>query len=564
MAIRAVIFDLDGTLYEQEQIRDTAREQSVRVMIEAGLRCSVEEGCRKLEELTPRTHSVERYRELIRYFGCYDDVVAEVGRQKYLNYDFDKLDAYPEARDVLVKLRENGFKLMIVTEGSYAQQHKKIDVLGIRSYFDEIHVTEGDKTEILKEIVGRGGFGAEEVLIVGDRAEKEISVGNKLGMKAVRLLKGAYKDQIPGNDLERADFEINDLREVLKIVEGINGLDNCKVEKKKNLKIVTIGGGTGTSALLEGLKEYTDDITTIVTVTDSGRSTGMIRRELDMPAPGDARNCLLALANSEKRLYDLFQYRFDEGSFEGYSFGNIFIAALTKLTGSFEKAIEEASRILNLKGNVLPATFDNVNICAELEDGNVLEEEDKIIDRHNDYVYLRPKIRRVFHRPEGKVNERALQKIKEADLIIISPGSLFTSVISNLVVKGVPEAINESCAKKVYVCNIMTQVSQTYEFKASDHVRKILDYLSVGDSAGRLDFVVLNNGRPSDSLLDSYKKEKAFLVENDCEAVRSLGVRVLLGDFLDDVDEKKLLWEKKDLLRHNPSRIAEVLVGLVG
>jgi len=595
IGIKAIIFDLDDTLYDQEQIRDTAREQSVKAMIEKGLNCSIEEACRKLKEITSRTHVIERYKELIRYFGCYGDAIAEVGRQKYNNADFDGLEIYPEVTGVLGDLKRKGMRLILVTEGSLIQQNKKINALGIRSYFNKIYISEGDKSEYFKDILKTNNFGVDEVLIIGDRIDKEISVGNKLGLKTVRILKGVYSNRVPESNLEKPDFEIRNLREIFEVIDKINRGDNNLYNnqgdnpvrgtnpsslnlsdtnnyaekpsragfgaKDSGIKIVTIGGGTGTSALLEGLKEYTDNITTIVTVTDSGRSTGMIRRELDMPAPGDARNCLLALADSEKGLYDLFQYRFDEGAFEGYSFGNLFIAALTKLNnGSFEKALEEASRILNLKGNVLPATFDNVNICAELEDGNVLEEEDKIIDRHNNYVHLRPKIKRVFHNPEGHVNEKAIQKIEEADLIIFSPGSLFTSIISNLVVKGIPEAINRSKAKKVYVCNIMTQVSQTYGFKASDHVSQILNYL--GEGSG-LDVVVLNKEKPSEELLESYKKENAFLVENDCEKLEKLGVRILLGDFLDDVEEKKLLWEKKDLLRHNPQKIADLLVGLV-
>ena len=254
----------------------------------------------------------------------------------------------------------------------------------------------------------------------------------------------------------------------------------------------------------------------------------------------------------------MFQYRFDNGSLNGHSFGNLFIAALTKLTGSFEKAIEEASKILKLKGKVLPSTFDNINICAELEDGKIIEEEDNIIERHNDNVHLRSKIKRVFHKPSARANYKALKEIEEADLIIICPGSLYTSIISPLLVEGISDTINKSKAKKVYICNIMTQVSQTYGFKASDHVKKILEYLD-----GNLDFVILNKEKPVSELLDSYARENAYFVEDDVEEIKKLGIKVVHEDFLDDITEKKLLWEKKDLLRHNPDKIAEVLVGLI-
>ncbi|MAG02565.1 hypothetical protein CMI42_04465 [Candidatus Pacearchaeota archaeon] len=327
---------------------------------------------------------------------------------------------------------------------------------------------------------------------------------------------------------------------------------------ENNLKIVAIGGGTGLPTIVEGLIKYTDDLTMIVTVTDSGRSSGILRKELEVLPPGDIRNCLIALSNSDKLMKDLFQYRFDNGSLNGHNFGNLFIAALTKLTGSFEKGLEEAAKILKLKGKVLPSTFDDVHICAELEDGRIIEEENNIIDRDNEDVHLRSPIKRVFLKPEAKANNAALQEIREADLIILCPGSLFTSVISNLLVKGISKAINESRAKKVYLCNIMTQVSQTHEYKTSDHVRNIIKYLE-----GDLDYVLLNTKMPDERLIDAYRLENAEIVENDLEELDNMGVKILSGDFLDEFSEKKLLWEKKDLLRHDPDKIARVLVGLV-
>ena len=327
---------------------------------------------------------------------------------------------------------------------------------------------------------------------------------------------------------------------------------------ENNLKVVAIGGGTGLPTIVEGLIKYTDDLTMIVTVTDSGRSSGILRKELEVLPPGDIRNCLIALSNSDKLMKDLFQYRFDNGSLNGHNFGNLFIAALTKLTGSFEKGLEEAAKILKLKGKVLPSTFDDVHICAELEDGRIIEEENNIIDRDNEDVHLRSPIKRVFLKPEAKANNAALQEIREADLIILCPGSLFTSVISNLLVKGISKAINESRAKKVYLCNIMTQVSQTHEYKTSDHVRNIIKYLE-----GDLDYVLLNTKMPDERLIDAYRLENAEIVENDLEELDNMGVKILSGDFLDEFSEKKLLWEKKDLLRHDPDKIARVLVGLV-
>lgn len=324
------------------------------------------------------------------------------------------------------------------------------------------------------------------------------------------------------------------------------------------IKIVTIGGGTGTSPILAGLKKHTENITSIVNVTDTGRSSGLIRKDLNVLSPGDTRNCLIALSNSEQLLCDLFQYRFENGGLEGHSFGNLFIGTLAKITGSFEKAIEEASKILKLKGKVLPSTFDIVNICAELENGIILKEENEIIDRHNSNVHLRSPIKKVFHSPEPKANIKAIKEIEEADLIVLCPGSLFTSIISNLLVKGISEAIVNSKAKKVYICNIMTQVSQTHKYKASTHLKEISKYL------GKVpDYIVVNTKMPDSKLIESYRKENAEIVENDNMELNKIGVKVIASEILDETADKKILWEKKDLLRHDPDKIAEILINLI-
>jgi len=324
------------------------------------------------------------------------------------------------------------------------------------------------------------------------------------------------------------------------------------------IKIVTIGGGTGTSSILAGLKKHTENITSIVNVTDTGRSSGLIRKDLNVLSPGDARNCLIALSNSEQLLCDLFQYRFENGGLEGHSFGNLFIGTLAKITGSFEKAIEEASKILKLKGKVLPSTFDIVNICAELEDGSILKEENEIIDRHNNKVHLRSPIKKVYHLPEAKANEKAIKEIGKADLIVLCPGSLYTSIISNLLIKGICEAINNSKAKKIYICNIMTQVSQTHKYKATDHIKEISKYL--GEVP---DYILVNTKKPDDNLIEAYKQENADIVENDISDLENMGIKVIASEILDETADKKLLWEKKDLLRHDPDKISKILMGLV-
>jgi len=562
MTIKAVIFDLDDTLYDGDNLTEFALRQAVQAMIDNGLNCNLEQGIERIKEIINEDPIKDKFAELARSFNQEDIDIINEGKNKYFNSDFDELKIYPDTKEVLEKLKGN-YKLVLITQGAVEQQNRKIDVLGIRDYFDFVFISDiGKKREDFEQVLKILGLNEDEILVVGDRIETEIKIGNELGMSTIRLLKGKYKFLEPKSEDEKSDFEIESLNEIYNVIINLNNSENGKDDGndlRKKLKIVAIGGGTGLPTIVEGLRKYTDDLTMIVTVTDSGRSSGMLRKELDVLPPGDIRNCLIALSNSDKLMKDLFQYRFDNGSLEGHNFGNLFIAALTKLTGSFELAVEKASRILKLKGKVLPSTFDDVNLCAELEDGKIIEEEDNIIDRHNDNVYLRSKIKKVFLRPSACANEKALTALSKADLIVLCPGSLFTSVIPNLLVDGMLEAINESKAKKVYVCNIMTQVSQTYDYKASNHVGKILDYLD-----GELDFVILNNENPGQDLLDSYANENAYLVENDIEEVKKLGINVIEGNFLDDVGEKKLLWEKKDLLRHNPDKIAEVLVGLVG
>ncbi len=546
--IKTIIFDLDNTLHDAEFLTNRVVKKTIEVMITKGMNCNLEEGIEKFNQLLEKEPNNDKIRKLAAFFESEDEEIVNAGWDCYQNPEFNELLIYSDTNEVLGKLKGN-YKLILVSQGSKDSQNKRIDALGIRDYFEEIYLPErGEKKEVFEEIFSNLGLYANQILVVGDRIDGELKIANELGMQTCRISRGKYKILEPRFQNEEPDFTINTLR-------GLYGVLNLKNDK---LKVVLIGGGTGTSSILEGMKKYTDDITVVVNVTDTGRSSGLIRKDFNILAPGDARNCLIALSNSEQLLCDLFQYRFKNGGLEGHSFGNLFIVALADLTGSFENAIEEVSKILELKGRVLPSTFDNINICAELEDGTLLKEENTIIDRENNEVYNRSPIRKVFHNPIAKANEKALKAIEEADLIVLSPGSLYTSIISNLLVEGIPEAIGRSRGKKVYVCNIMSQVSQTYGYKASDHIDKIKEYLKCD-----LDFVILNNKSPNEDLIESYKMENAHLIENDIDKIENSGISVIAEDFLDNVKEKKILWEKKNLLRHDPDKISEVLVGLV-
>lgn len=311
-------------------------------------------------------------------------------------------------------------------------------------------------------------------------------------------------------------------------------------------RIVVLGGGTGLSTLLRGLKTYSSNITAIVTVTDDGGSSGRLTEELGLIPPGDIRNCLVALADAEKSMTDLFQHRFsgDSGSLSGHSLGNLLIAALTaQAHGDFEKAVEIASDVLAIRGRVVPSTLEHVHLRALMEDDEELVGETTIVGADK-------RIRRVFLEPSNvTANEAALAAIREAELICIGPGSVFTSVIPNLLVAGIAEAIEASHAKKAYICNVMTQRGESDSFSAAEHcaaIRANIDH--------RLfDYVMVNTGIPSSSTLDKYRGAGQILVEPDLDRIRAMGYRVLPGDYMNETD----------LVRHDPMRLAARLVGLV-
>src|SRR5215218_1834102 len=308
---------------------------------------------------------------------------------------------------------------------------------------------------------------------------------------------------------------------------------------RPSLNIVAIGGGTGLSTLLRGLKHAEVGITAIVTVADDGGSTGRIRKDFDIPAPGDIRNCLVALADNESTVGKLFDYRFEkEGSeLSGHSFGNLFITALSQVTGSFEQAVIESAKVLAIRGRVLPSTIENVTLCAELVDGSKVCGESTI-------GHDKPPIKRVFLTPENPSGyEPALGAIVNADLIVLGPGSLYTSVLPNLMVEGVIEAIRWSRGVVVYVCNVATQPGETDHFTAADHIRTIIDCLG----PGVLSYAIVNNNRAS---LDAIKPElHVDAVLNDGLGKLEREITIVARDVVND----------QRSLRHDPAKLAAVL-----
>ena len=310
-------------------------------------------------------------------------------------------------------------------------------------------------------------------------------------------------------------------------------------------KIVVIGGGTGLSVLLTGLKQYTSNISAIVTVADDGGSSGRLRQEFDMLPPGDIRNCLVALADAPTLMRDLFQFRFDTNSqLYGHNFGNLFITVMTQLTGDFEKAIKETSKVLALRGQVIPSTLNKVVLVAQHKDGSTTVGENSIpkSQRPINKVYLDP--------AQSKATPDAIKAIKEAQLVVLGPGSLYTSIIPNLLIDEINQGLVESQAIKVCVCNSMTQPGETDGFSASDHVRTLVKH----SHPKVLDYCVVNTGEIPQSILKRYAQQGSFPVVNDRKKIENMGYRVVEDDF--GIIEAAVI-------RHDPIKLAKIILGLI-
>ena len=309
-------------------------------------------------------------------------------------------------------------------------------------------------------------------------------------------------------------------------------------------KIVVIGGGTGLSTLLRGLKTYSANITAIVTVADDGGSSGRLRQEFGVLPPGDIRNCVAALADEEKLLTELFQYRFKAGDgLTGHSFGNLFLTAMTDITGYLEQAVAASSKVLAVRGQVLPATLSDVRLWAELEDGRRIEGESSIPKAGGKIV----KIGCIPASPPAL--PAAIKAIKEADYIIVGPGSLYTSLIPNLLVPEIADAIAQSTAPRIYICNIMTQPGETQGYTVADHIKAI--DAACGDRQ-LFDAVLVHKKSPSEQSLMRYAQQNSHPVFLDREDVTLLGRRIVLANVLYE--------DETGCVRHNPQKLARVLL----
>ncbi|WP_263370693.1 gluconeogenesis factor YvcK family protein [Granulicella cerasi] len=329
------------------------------------------------------------------------------------------------------------------------------------------------------------------------------------------------------------------------------------------LRVVAIGGGTGLSTLLRGLKRFVSpppgaptpqdsrckdapcvihDLSAIVTVTDDGGSSGRLRDELNMLPPGDVRNCLVALSEDEHLLSRLFQHRFQHGDLGGHSFGNLFLAALTEISGDFAQAVQTSSQILATRGRIYPSTTVNARLSAIMDDGSIVRGETNITQSKRSISELLLEPSNAAPMPE------ALEAIEQADLITIGPGSLYTSLITNLLVRGIPEAMASTNATRVYACNLMTQANESLGLSASQHIEKIFNH-----AHGRIfDYALINTAPILPATLEQYAREGQTPIEADLERIRALGVEPIVGNFV----------HEGNVLRHNYDNVAEVVLAI--
>jgi uncharacterized cofD-like protein len=336
-------------------------------------------------------------------------------------------------------------------------------------------------------------------------------------------------------------------------------LPTAKSTPSAGLRVVAIGGGTGLSTLLRGLKlrvphasglhtpsdstPFIADLTAVVTVTDDGGSSGRLRRDFNMLPPGDLRNCMVALSEDERLISQLFRHRFRKGGeLGGHNFGNLFIAALTEMTGDFAQAIKLSAEILATRGHIFPVTSANVTVTARMEDGSVVRGETKITASRQRIVEL------MLDPPDPLPPPETLQAIAAADLITIGPGSLYTSIVTNLLVHGIPEALGAAQGTRVFICNLMTQANESLHLSASQHIERIYEH------AGRaiFDYALVNTAPVSPALRERYAAEGAEATIADVERIEALGIQCITGNFAD----------QGDVLRHAANRVTDALMAL--
>ena len=329
----------------------------------------------------------------------------------------------------------------------------------------------------------------------------------------------------------------------------------------KNKKFVTIGNGTGQSTILRHLQDYIDDISVIVGVTDNGGHSGLLRKIMNIPAPGDIRNCMTAVSNPDNLLVKLLGYRFKQDDLSGHSLGNLIISALVDIEGNIGLAVENLGHAIGLQAKIMPATTESTQICAELENGDFIEGEFEIIRRNNNHI----NITRLFHNPPVKAYEPCLEAIRNADVLVISPGTLRTGIISTLLCQGMKEAIQSSPARIIYICNIMTNPGQTEDFSTQDHIDEVTRYMG-----RKPDYALVHSGDIPEFVQEIYLKERSYPVKHI--NINHKDIKVIMENLLEEINEQDLdnlqrvqgkqIKVTPHLIRHNSKKVTDIILEL--
>lgn len=629
---RAIIFDLDGTLFDLNPIVQAARKRVANFLHINGFFASSNYAFKRLNTLE-RKHG-PYYSSSPYYFAFYDiakslqkdkpETLKAFFKKYSANPEFDPIEAlvhelehvynaenveaitpYPDARQTLRELRNAGYRLFLITLGRSQRQQNKIDRLGIAPYFDRI-INEGPPAHDywLNELCQTTHFTPEEMVVVGDRTHDEIRAGNRLGFTTVWLRRGRFAEEEPAVG-ERPHYEIRYLAQLSTL------LHLSRMGKSPDrFRVAVIGGGTGLPTVLRGVKPYTKSPTAVVAVTDTGASSGRIRWNLGVQPPGDIRNALTALADPDRvsqGLYRVFHHRFpnseqESGIFKNDHIGNFLVAALTQQLGDFNAAIQTASEMLHVNGTILPSCLSNVDICAELEDGThrytewmvrkpgkpplkraylvannaMLSELNRkngsiysLIDEATGQVEVHAHTGRKTNLPQNQVQApaQAVQAIQDADVVIIGPGSLYTSVITNLLVPDIQNALlNRDDGKTIYVCNIVTQPGQADDFVASDHLRAILNHFPEDQRYRAIDHMLVQDprvfqtpkSRPWRPLLRQYQKDGKVLVQADTNTLDAL-IPWTRADFVEEFHPDVMSRGMGDFISHDSAKVADAI-----
>lgn len=633
--VRAILFDLDGTLFDLTPIVAAARGRVADLLHQNGFFASRSYALRRINELEDQHGPY--YSSSPHYFAFYDiakalakskpeafrDFLNRQGAARasdtdpierfvrelesvYNREEVEDLKLYPDTRQTLDELQQAGYTLVLVTLGTNAvRQRNKIDRLGIAPYFHRI-VNEGPPSHDywFADLLETLQLTPDQVACVGDRTHDEIRAGNRLGCHTVWLRRGRYAAEDPSAG-DRPELEIRYLSQLSTVLHMAR-----RQKDRSRLKVTVVGGGTGLPTVLRGMRAYAEHPTAIVAVTDNGASSGRIRWNLGVQPPGDIRNALTALADPDSvspGLYQVFQHRFpnserEAGIFKNDHIGNFLVAALTQQAGDFRGAIQMASRMLNVRGTVLPATNENVDICAELEGGehritewmvrepgkppikqlylvrnrDITEEIQRkngaleaVESPSNGQVEIHLKSGRRFQpdRNQAAAVPEGVDAVAEADIVVVGPGSLFTSVITNLLVPQLQDALlGRSSGLTIYVSNILTQPGQTDGFAASHHLEAILRHVPGARVTDLFNHALVQDptvfdapsGRTWKPLLKRYREHGKERVACDADALDTQ-VPWTRADMIEEYDREAMARGEADFISHDPHRVADAI-----